>query len=68
MTACTCDFQDRCGGLGVLFCDGCGGDLCICSCGGECDCYGCDDCDGQEPVEWDWDDYFGEPPGPWDEP
>ena len=43
---CCCDFPEDCGGSGVLLCDGCGGDLCVCRCGGETECYGCDACCG----------------------
>ena len=42
--ACSCDFPDSCAGLGALICSGCGGDTCVCRCGGELDCDGCDDC------------------------
>lgn len=41
-----CDFPAGCGGLGTLHCTGCGGDLCICTCGGETECDGCDECEG----------------------
>lgn len=40
---CGCEF-DTCNGTRFLHCQGCGGDLCICTCGGEAECYGCDDC------------------------
>jgi hypothetical protein len=42
---CICDWPDTCGGVGILFCDGCGGDTCVCTCGGEmeCDCHECED-------------------------
>lgn len=43
--ACMCEWPDGCGGLGTLHCSGCGGDLCVCVCGGECPCDGCGDCD-----------------------
>lgn len=41
--ACMCEW--RCNGMGGLVCDGCGGDQCVCVCGGEDggDCDG--DCD-----------------------
>lgn len=42
---CLCEFRAGCGGLGTLVCQGCGGDLCICICGGETECFGCEDCD-----------------------
>ena len=41
---CICDFSGSCGGLGILMCEGCGGDLCVCCCGGETECFGCDEC------------------------
>jgi hypothetical protein len=41
---CICDWPDDCGGTGVLMCDGCGGDQCVCTCGGEMECYGCEAC------------------------
>jgi hypothetical protein len=60
---CGCDWPDDCAGLGVLHCKGCGGDLCICKCGGELDCDGCDLCgwgddldpldDGSDPDAWE---------------
>lgn len=47
--ACGCNFGRECNGLGTLHCEaapegGCGGDLCICACGGERECPGCDWC------------------------
>jgi len=53
---CICDFPRDCGGLGVLFCEGCGGDLCVCRCGGQEDCPGCDSC----ATDLDLDDWDGE--------
>ena len=41
---CMCEFPETCGGLGALICDGCGGDLCVCICGGEIECPGCAEC------------------------
>jgi hypothetical protein len=46
MADCICEFPTDCGGLGVVFCLGCGGDLCVCpACpmGGDqdCDCEMC---------------------------
>ena len=41
---CICDWPTDCRGLGAIQCEGCGGDLCICRCGGEMDCPGCDYC------------------------
>lgn len=42
---CMCYWPRVCSGLGVIECSGCGGDSCVCICGGgpiECD--GCRDC------------------------
>lgn len=50
---CICTFPSDCGGLGVVFCDGCGGDLCVCPCGGEREC----DCDMCGVGNGDNDDY-----------
>ena len=44
-TRCMCEWESGCGGLGVIHCRGCGGDQCICRCGGERDCEHCEDCD-----------------------
>lgn len=46
MDECCCEFPDVCSGAGVLYCIGCGGDLCICTCGGVAECGGCGNCDG----------------------
>lgn len=52
--SCMCEFPRTCGGLGTLMCDGCGGDLCVCVCGGDCECPGCAECgDG---LDDDYDD------------
>jgi hypothetical protein len=50
MSDCVCEFGLACNGTGTIFCDGCGGDLCICLCGGEMPCEGCLYCDREE--EW----------------
>jgi hypothetical protein len=42
---CECEWPRTCGGLGVLICRGCGGDLCVCRCGGEEQCDGCVECE-----------------------
>lgn len=48
---CICDFEEgACGGLTVVYCSGCGGDQCVCPCGGESECFGCSDC---EPEDYD---------------
>lgn len=41
---CLRDWPSTCGGTGHLVCDGCGGDFCICTCGGESECFGCPEC------------------------
>lgn len=47
---CMCDWPEGCAGLGTLYCSGCGGDLCVCVCGGGLECDGCEDCeDSTEP-------------------
>lgn len=47
--ACMCNWPSSCNGLGGLLCEdaggGCGGDLCVCDCGGERVCPGCDECE-----------------------
>ena len=48
---CMCDWPDECNGLGILHCEGCGGDLCVCRCGGEIDCGGCINCNYGESDE-----------------
>lgn len=56
MSACICDWPDGCGGIGMLYCEGCGGDLCVCLCGGESECYGCEECRPDDTdVDEDWD-------------
>jgi hypothetical protein len=47
--ACECDWPRTCGGSGILKCHTCGGDFCICWCGGEEECWGCADCENDEP-------------------
>jgi hypothetical protein len=57
MSACICEFPESCGGEGVLYCEGCGGDICVCAAcngAGEMECPGCDEC----PYDEDWDDWF----------
>ena len=51
------DLDDRCGGMGVLYCY-CGGDFCVCHNHGEVECFGCADCepDCADDVEMDFDD------------
>lgn len=54
---CMCDFPSRCGGYGAKSCRGCGGDLCICICGGEEPCWGCDECNDGSRDGLDDDDH-----------
>jgi hypothetical protein len=57
---CVCEFDlEDCGGTGVIECEGCGGDQCVCSCGGEIACPGCDLCEEHEDDEDD-DDFADE--------
>ena len=51
--ACICDFPDTCGGLGSLSCGGGGGDLCVCECGGEIGCLGCNECEDDDWADED---------------
>jgi hypothetical protein len=52
---CMCDWPAECGGLGTLICEGCGGDTCVCLCGGEMSCYGCEYCrDIDDDDDWDY--------------
>ena len=41
---CGCEWELGCGDTGYLHCEGCGGDACICACGGELECDGCAEC------------------------
>lgn len=47
---CVCDWPKardavKCNGTGVQHCAGCGGDQCVCVCGGERECPGCAACE-----------------------
>ena len=42
---CICEWPDSCDDTGTLECLGCGGDLCVCRCGGTMACPGCEDCE-----------------------
>jgi len=50
VSRCICEYPPTCSGDGALYCQGCGGDLCVCrACGGSgmsigIECQGCDDC------------------------
>ena len=54
--SCMCEWPDGCGGIGTLYCEGCGGDQCVCRCGGEIPCDGCEECEGI--FDADDDEYF----------
>lgn len=45
---CMCEWDSACSGTGVIHCLGCGGDQCVCVCGGEADCPGCEACEGSD--------------------
>jgi hypothetical protein len=54
---CLCSFAFACDGSGVLVCEPpCGGDFCVCRCGGEMSCPGCRECDGTDDDYFDGDD------------
>ena len=40
---------ELCNGLGEVECLGCGGDHCVCQCGGRRPCEGCDECTHLQP-------------------
>lgn len=42
---CICEWPDSCGGTGEMECEGCGGDQCVCHCGGVYPCFGCPACE-----------------------
>lgn len=48
--------ERSCGGTGQLTCF-CGGDFCVCHNHGSDECFGCDDCDGDDEHGW-YDDEF----------
>ena len=55
--ACICDFPATCDGSGILRCEGCGGEFCVCkSCegNGEIECPGCEEC--EEKYDEDYQD------------
>jgi hypothetical protein len=48
---CICEWETSCGGTGLVRCEGCGGDFCVCAdCNGngEMECPGCSDCPAEE--------------------
>ena len=49
---CICEWSIHCGGSGILICEGCGVNQCVCRCGGMMPCYGCPWCCNE-------DDYGG---------
>lgn len=54
---CICEWEDGCGGTGVIYCAGCGGDQCVCQCGGELPCGGCEECDFFDDDDICYDEY-----------
>lgn len=65
--ACMCEWRG-CSGTGLEHCAGCGGDQCVCQCGGERECPGCDLCDpfdADEPLDLEdrFDDALANPDG-----
>jgi hypothetical protein len=50
---CMCDFPETCQDDAGMSCTGCGGDHCICTCGGYIECWGCPDC--PDPDGYDFD-------------
>jgi hypothetical protein len=49
--------DEECNGLGTVECDGCGGDRCICQCGGRYPCEGCEACAWwRDPLELERDE------------
>lgn len=59
MSACICEFGDECFGSGVIHCDGCGGDSCVCAAcfgNGEISCDGCDYCDYCDGADCDYEE------------
>ena len=52
MSDCLCEWPEAGGGTGCLQCEGCGGDQCVCTCGGECECFGCEDCADREDEDY----------------
>lgn len=58
MVDCICDWPDSCEGVGTIFCEGCGGDQCVCACGGELSCTGCGQCPDDDPDDYDGDEDF----------
>lgn len=60
---CICEWPEGCAGVGVRYCRGCGGDQCVCRCGGElpCDMFdGCDECDVEDGGDFEGLDYGDE--------
>lgn len=58
MSECICEWPDGCGGTGALDCEGCGGDICVCKCGGYLPCGGCDECPGDDYEESELDGFY----------
>jgi hypothetical protein len=59
MGECMCDWQLTCSFTGFVDCRGCGGDQCICVCGGHAiECPGCSECPDQHDDDEDEGDAF----------
>ena len=56
MSDCLCDWPRHCNGSGVMDCQGCGGDTCVCTCGGEMGCPGCCYCLDRDEYDDDYPD------------
>lgn len=61
---CRCDWPDVCDGTGMVVCQGCGGDFCVCACGGEWECPGCDECADVSDRDYEPLDYADEAGAP----
>jgi hypothetical protein len=56
---CICEFPAECDGSGIVQCEGCGGDQCVCACcfgNGETTCEGCDECRHDDEDDADHED------------
>jgi len=51
VSGCICSFPETCEGSEYLECEDCGGDMCVCRCGGVTVCAGCEECGDVEEME-----------------